>query len=339
MSQDRSTGARRGGPPGAVEIFAVLERAGSEARSGSGVERDVRLPARARDPARTPVGVVSLARESTSGPFWQPLVAAVCWRLLRSGCEPLRYALDPGPEGAAVPACHASEARGLVVVGATGRDEPALERLLASGLPAVLVDHDLIGERIAHVMSNNLEGMASVVRHLLRLGRRRIATLAGPSWALPGTDRLLGYRSAISALDLEEREEYVVEAGSFSHRDGLVGAEALLALPEPPDAIAAASDTLAVGAIVAAEQAGLRVPDDLAVTGFDDVGFARRMRPALTTVRQDVAGLAAAAVGALLTMMGDAAAAPSTQLLPTELVVRESSGSHVWMPARRARPG
>jgi LacI family transcriptional regulator len=327
MSQESPTDAVAVGAASAAEVFALLERARQQRPSAtSAADPAKRAPMRSRARSQGLVGVVSLARESTAGPFWQPLLASACCSLLRVGYEPFRCDLEPESNAAAAALrdrC-GSGTCGLVVVGATSRDEPVLGPLLAIGIPVALVDFDRLGDRVAHVMSNNLEGMASVVRHLFRLGCRRIATLAGPAWTLPGADRLLGYRSAISALGLEEREQYVVE-GIFAPAEGRAGCETLLALREPPDAIACASDTLAVGAIVALEQAGLSVPRDVAVTGFDDVGFARRMRPSLTTVRQDAVGLAGAAVDALLRMIDDPAAAPSTTLLPTQLVVRQSS--------------
>src|SRR5450759_2815323 len=99
----------------------------------------------------------------------------------------------------------------------------------------------------------------------------------------PAIDRLLGYRSELDRLGLEQRPEYVVES-DFTPASGYEQMKRLLALPEPPDAVAAVSDLTAVGAIVAIEEIGLRVPEDIAVVGFGDSPFAPVMRPALTTV-------------------------------------------------------
>ncbi|MGZ4401117.1 MAG: LacI family DNA-binding transcriptional regulator [Gaiellaceae bacterium] len=313
----------------ATDVYARLEADGGQ----RGAEAPLAGPPPSFPGREIPplVAVVSLIPElvTTPYPFWQSLVGVMRRRLLAAGCDVLTRAraweaAEAGSE--AEEGWRRAGVEGVIVIGASRRNDAALERLLRARLPVVLVDFDLIGEQVGHVMSNNLEGMANVVRHLSRLGRRRIATLAGPGWTLPGADRLLGYRSATAALGLEDRDDYVLQ-GDFTHRSGLSSCRAMLALSEPPDAIAAASDTIAVGAIVALEQSGLRVPEDIAVTGFDDVEFAARMRPALTTVRQDAAGLGRAAADALVTMIADPGVSPPTVLLPTALVVRDSCGA------------
>jgi LacI family transcriptional regulator len=103
----------------------------------------------------------------------------------------------------------------------------------------------------------------------------------------------------------------------------------LLALSKPPDAIAAASDMCAIGAVLAIEEAGLSVPEDIAVTGCDDAPFAQLLRPPLTTVRQDAFGLGRAAADGILKMLDEPDSPPPAILLPTELVVRESCGIEV----------
>ena len=142
---------------------------------------------------------------------------------------------------------------------------------------------------------------------------------------LPATDRLFGYRSELSRLGLDQRPEYVVE-GDYYHGTGYQRTKQLLALPEPPDAIVAASDMMAAGAIVAIEETGLRVPDDIAVVGFDDAPFASAMKPALTTVRQNALGLGMAAADSVLAMLDNPDDPPPVVIFPTELVVRESCG-------------
>lgn len=168
--------------------------------------------------------------------------------------------------------------------------------------------------------------MARAVRHLYRLGRDRIATITGPLHARPASDRLLGYLSALSYVGLEEREEYVVE-GDYYHQSGYEACSRLLSLDEPPNAIAAATDAMAAGAILAVEETGLRVPEDIAVTGFDDNDFAAQMKPALTTVRRDAAGIGRAAAEGILNMILHPEEPPPAIILPTELIVRESCGA------------
>jgi LacI family transcriptional regulator len=127
-------------------------------------------------------------------------------------------------------------------------------------------------------------------------------------------------------LGLPAPPEYVAD-GDYFHRTGFTATERLLQLPEPPDAITCASDVMAIAAMVAIEKAGLRVPEDIAVTGFDDAPFAATVKPSLTTVRQDAIGLGTAAAEGILRMLERPDEPPPALVLPTELVIRDSSGA------------
>ena len=137
------------------------------------------------------------------------------------------------------------------------------------------------------------------MRHLHGLGHRRIATIAGPQDHKPGADRMVGFRAELQALGLESHPEYE-QVGDWYTESGERAMQALLALPEPPTAVFAAADLMAVGAMKAARDAGLDVPEDLAVVGFDDIQLASLLNPALTTIHQDKVGLGRAAARALL---------------------------------------
>jgi LacI family transcriptional regulator len=218
---------------------------------------------------------------------------------------------------------------GVVLMGVDARD-PAVRELAGSRIPCVAVDLDLVGPRTGYVMSDNPRGAELAVEHLYRLGHRRVAHVTGLMTTKPAADRLLGYRSACERLGLPYRDHYVQE-GDFYVESGYAAAEALLDAPEPPTAVFAASDLMAVGAMQAAHDRGLAVPGDLAVVGFDDIQIAPLLRPALTTVRQDKARLGSAAGDALVQMIEDTAFTPPVVTLPVELVVRDSTG-----PAPRA---
>jgi LacI family transcriptional regulator len=132
------------------------------------------------------------------------------------------------------------------------------------------------------------------VAHLHQLGHRRIATITGPETSLPATERLAGYRNQTARLGLPYRPEYVV-TGDFFLASGRSAMRRLLALPEPPTAVFAAGDEMAVGAMDALAEAGISVPGQMSVVGYDDVEAAALVRPALTTVAQDSRHLATAA--------------------------------------------
>jgi LacI family transcriptional regulator len=267
-------------------------------------------------------------------PFFGRVLAGVKTALHRKHCDLLAPAHAPASLEEADPLAFERSvehgADGLIVM-AVRSDYPDYELALETGLPTVFVDFDAVGDRVGNVMSSNLEAAAGAVVHLHRLGRRRIATIADVSSTRPGTDRLLGYRSGLARLGLEPRNDYIA-GGDFYHHSGYEQMKKLLDLSEPPDAVVASSDMNAVGAILAIEEAGLRVPEDIAVVGFDDAPFAELLRPALTTVnlRPFVTGITA--VSGLLTMLDDPDAPPPAVRVPTELVVRESCGAEMSRP-------
>jgi LacI family transcriptional regulator len=319
--------------PTAAVVFDSLnqERAGDPAFRPQGPSAANRVDARSvvRGKRRL-IGIVSAVPDLPTAmhPFFGPVLAGIKARIVASHCDmflPTYYPDQPmGNDPDAIERCYEHGAEGLIVMGIDASD-PDFGPVLESGRPIMMVDNQALNGRIGYVMSNNLEGMASAVRHLHGLGRRRIATITGIMRTRPAIDRLLGYRSELSRLGLEERSEYICE-GDYYHSSGYEKTKALLALAEPPDAIVAASDMTAVGAIVAIEETGLRVPDDIAVVGFDDSPFAPSMRPALTTVRQDALGLGMAAADGILSMLENPGDPAPAILLPTELVIRESCG-------------
>lgn len=119
-----------------------------------------------------------------------------------------------------------------------------------------------------------------------------------------------------------------IETGDFSHESGYEAAKRLLALSEPPDAIACASDAMAIGAMAAIAESGLHIPEDVAVTGFDDAVIAANVRPALTTVRQDAVGMGTAAAEAVLRILENPDSPSPVVVVSIELIVRESSGAN-----------
>jgi LacI family transcriptional regulator len=183
---------------------------------------------------------------------------------------------------------------------------------------------DLEGANVEVVMSDNFSGAEAAVRHLHDLGHRRIATITGMLESRPGIDRLRGYRAAAQALGLAYRDEYVTY-GDFYAESGREQTARLLQLEDRPTAIFAAADMMAIGAVRAVAEAGLRVPEDISIVGFDDIQLAPHINPPLTTMRQDKLGLGAAAGDALVARIaGDPGRDPLLRL-PVELVVRGST--------------
>jgi LacI family transcriptional regulator, galactose operon repressor len=212
---------------------------------------------------------------------------------------------------------------GVVVMG-YDPDDSEMRKLVASGLPCITVDADPGEPHCGYVMSANRDGAAEAVRHLHELGHERIATIAGPQRTSPGAARLDGYLDEMRRLGLEVKREYAFE-GDFYDESGYRGTQRFLELPEPPTAVFAASDLMAAGALRAASELGVNVPEDLAVVGFDDIAIAGLIQPALTTVRQEMHAIGEAAAEALGQMIDDPETRPVQRIIPTHLVVRSST--------------
>jgi LacI family transcriptional regulator len=260
-------------------------------------------------------------------PFFHEVLAGLKQRVGAEGFDLLLFASERPGNGYG-PHSYLKRARHHNVDGCVlmGLDPEASEvrRLVRAGLPCVGVDVVLDGPRAEAVTSENEAGAAVAVRHLHELGHRRIATVTGMLESRPGMDRLRGYRSAIQELGLAYRDDLVVY-GDFYAESGRAAAARLLALDEPPTAVFAASDLMAIGAVRAVAEAGLRVPEDLSIVGFDDIQLASHVNPPLTTLRQDKPGLGAAAGDALVALIAGDPDRPPLRMLPVELVVRGST--------------
>jgi LacI family transcriptional regulator len=221
--------------------------------------------------------------------------------------------------------CQSYRADGIVIV-SLPLEEPPVAALAASDFPCATFDLDLLSDCVAFVMSDNVDGGVKVVRHLIETGHRKIAFIGGRGSERPSVDRRFGYQCELSRWDLPHPEEYVAMAG-WDPRRAYEATQGFLALPEPPDAIFCASDVMAIGAMAAIEDAGLRVPDDVAVVGFDDLDYASLIKPSLTTIRQNQEELVSELVTAILRLLDHPEEPPAVSVIPIELVVRESSGS------------
>jgi LacI family transcriptional regulator len=204
----------------------------------------------------------------------------------------------------------------------TNDELKALQRL---GYPFVVVDPRVpLDEGVAAVSAANASGARAAVQHLLSLGHRRIAALTGiPEW-LASIERLNGYHSAHAAAGVLADPALVVEA-DYSLEGGEAAAAKLLDLPDPPTAVFAFNDNMAVAVLREARRRGLRVPEDLSVIGFDDSQQAGIVTPELTSVRQPLAEMGRMAVSLLLRLLENQRVEGLNVELQTRLVVRDST--------------
>jgi DNA-binding LacI/PurR family transcriptional regulator len=208
-----------------------------------------------------------------------------------------------------------------VVVTANGLDDPLVDGLLASSLPTVLVGHRKADRSASYVDVDNVHAADAMTTHLISIGRRRIGYITGSPRNVAAVDRLAGYRRAMQRAGLTAAD--LIVEGDFMAPSGVAGAARLLDLGV--DAIFAANDSTALGALETISGRGLRVPEDVALAGFDDLEFAVQLDPPLTTVRQGVRQQGEEAVSNLFQLIEDPTGSPRRVLLPTELVIRQST--------------
>ncbi len=267
-----------------------------------------------------------------TNPIFPPIL-----RGLEDVLAPLHYVTlivntdnDPDQAAEAVARLRSRGVDGLVIACAM-RHDPMLAQLLADHLPIVVVNRtsDLPG--LGGVIHDEAHGMAALVAHLVGLGHRRIAHIAGPGALSTGAGRLAAFRAELARHAVAEAPGTIVQAARFSEQEGERCAELLLAAGRPPTAIVAGNDLLALGGLQALRRHGLRCPDDVSITGYNDMAFVERRAPPLTTGRIATYAAGRRAARLILQQIEGAAPAP-VERLAVELIVRGSTG-----PARPRR--
>jgi LacI family transcriptional regulator len=213
---------------------------------------------------------------------------------------------------------------GALIASAVDND-PLVERLSKADFPYVLIGPPHF-ENANYLDVDNCTGSYRGVVHLISLRRTRIGTITGPLNMGAAKDRFSGYRNALADAGFPYDSALVFE-GNFDESSGYLGAQALL--QQHVDAIFAASDMMALGALRALSENGVRVPEDVSVVGFDDMPFASHTKPALTTVHQPIAELGADAARTLIRLVEGQLVEPYQVIFPAYLVVRESCGAHL----------
>ncbi|MWC29148.1 LacI family DNA-binding transcriptional regulator [Paenibacillus sp. MMS18-CY102] len=225
-----------------------------------------------------------------------------------------------GKETSYLEHCRYRSVDGVIVILLDPRN-PGMQELLDSDIPCVLLDCE--STKAGTVYSDNLNGGYQAIQYLQGLGHRKIAHISGGSYYFAGQQRQLGYELALQRLKLNKRPDYIIEGGDYTLESGYEAMLELLALEDPPTAVFAAGDNLAIGAMKALKEKGLRVPEDVSIIGFDDIELASYVTPALTTIRQDTKLLGTKAAEILIESIESVRSIVNI-VLPVELVIRES---------------
>jgi LacI family transcriptional regulator len=267
---------------------------------------------------------IGLVVPDNSNPFFAELGQAIEEAGFDAGYTTIlgNSAEQPERERRYLQALVAKRVDGLIV--APSRDGGTLEAILGPAkIPVVVIDRDAHLPGADAVLYDNEGGSVAATRHLLALGHTNIAFVAGPPDVQPAAERLRGFRRALVEAGLDPCR--VVEA-DFHYAGGRDAAARLLATDAAPTAIFAANDLMAAGVLQELAARGIEVPDDISVVGFDDAPLAEMVSPTVTTVRQPLQQMAKTALALLLARIGGDGGRPSRHVLPTELIVRESSG-------------
>ena len=212
---------------------------------------------------------------------------------------------------------------GALLVSLHGND-PLPAAVARRGVPVVVGGRPPRGAQVSYVDVDNVQGARTAVEHLIATGRRVIGTIAGPQDMPPGEDRLTGYREALESAGTA-RDAKLVSDGDFTQQGGAEATRRLLAARPDLDAIFVASDLMATGTIQVLRAAGRRIPDDVAVVGFDDSAITETMDPPLTSVRQPIEEMGREMVRLLVEHLAEPGSVPRTVILATQLVRRRSS--------------
>lgn len=281
----------------------------------------------ARRLAHKKTETIALVFPDISGPFYSTVIRGVEQEAGRHDHNVLIYGTHGKESSGRFLRMLTSKVDGLIIM-ARSIDEDSLCSLQRHGVPFVLLGQPNGQFQCSTMAVDNEAGAYKAAVHLLAHGHQRIGIITGPDDSPDNKGRLQGYRKALLDAATSIQQNMIVP-GNFKYEGGRIAIHNLLEATSPPTAVLAANDEMAIGAIDAALQRGLRVPEDLAVIGFDDIQMAALTRPSLTTVRQPMQLLGEAAVTLLFERLQNPDALSRHELLETKLVVRQSCGCSV----------
>ncbi|KQP19800.1 LacI family DNA-binding transcriptional regulator [Pseudorhodoferax sp. Leaf267] len=281
----------------------------------------------ARSLQRSATSTLGMLIPNSSNPYFAEIVRGIEDRCFGAGYNLLLCNTDDEPrrQGMVLQVLAERRVDGLIVV--SSGEDPALPELL-SGLrvPTVMVDREIDTLPCDLVETAHMQGALLAVQHLTTLGHRRIACIGGPAGVATADQRVEGWRLALAGIGLASTD--LLHTGDFTSEGGYAAMHAILRQAPRPSAVFAANDLMAIGALCAAHECGVAVPDDLSLVGFDDIELARFTCPPLTTVAQPKQRIANLAVDMLLERIEGRRQEPRKVVLQPELRVRASSAPY-----------
>jgi LacI family transcriptional regulator len=214
---------------------------------------------------------------------------------------------------------------GLILV-ASGSDEELNQLLSDEGIPKVLVDREVPGVAADFIEADHEQGGYLATKYLLDLGHTRIACVSGPKTLLPSSDRVHGYWRALKEAGIDLRDDFLAHS-DFTSQGGFAAFQQLLALAQRPTAIFASNDLMAIGGLCAAHEAGVRIPQELSVIGYDDIALASFSTPPLTTIAQPKHEIGVLTAQVMVKRIQNAKLPLRHELLETKLIVRQTTAA------------
>ena len=216
---------------------------------------------------------------------------------------------------------------GLIIV-ASGSDDELNQLLSDEAIPKVLVDREVPGLAADFIESDHEQGGYLATKHLLELGHTDIACVAGPKTLLPSGDRVHGYLRALQEANVPFQDEFLAHS-DFTSQGGFTAFQQLLALKKRPSAIFVSNDLMAIGGLCAAQQAGVQIPTELSVVGYDDIALASFSTPRLTTIAQPKYEIGVLTAQVMVARIKNAELPLRREMLQTQLVIRQSTAACV----------
>lgn len=214
---------------------------------------------------------------------------------------------------------------GLIIV-ASGSDDELNQLLSDEAIPKVLVDREVPGLAADFIESDHEQGGYLATKHLLELGHTDIACVAGPKTLLPSGDRVHGYLRALQEANVPFQDEFLAHS-DFTSQGGFTAFQQLLALKKRPSAIFVSNDLMAIGGLCAAQQAGVQIPTELSVVGYDDIALASFSTPRLTTIAQPKYEIGVLTAQVMVARIKNAELPLRREMLQTQLVIRQSTAA------------
>lgn len=261
-----------------------------------------------------------------SNPYFAEIVRSV-----EDHCFGAGYALilcntddDPHRQAAYLQVISEKRIDGTIII-STGEDKDLLRLLNGLSIPTVLLDREIKEVNCDLVETAHLQGALMATEHLIGLGHRRIACLAGPPNLNSSAQRIEGWRTALAKSGLAKEASDLLWHSDFSSQGGFTTMQSILRSPQAPTAVFVCNDLMCIGALSAAHQAGVRVPQDMSLIGFDDIELARFASPALSTIAQPKHRMGVTAVDMVLERIQGGRVQARQVILQPELIVRNST--------------